>query len=167
MKISEDFQWMQIHFEENEFTTTELLKYLKAAYGKQMNGSHFQLYHIHSWIRYGKVPEIYGGYKITDARKYKELGEMVVITLEGFTRDEMLANIDALKTIKVPAVNKRKPHKQRTKLYYQILTKAGKQYTEKTLEQATLPTFWKEAGGKANQVVRGRKKQSSNGHKNI
>ena len=46
-----------------------------------------------------------------------------------------------------------KPRKQRTKLYYQILEAAGKQFTKKTLEQATLPVYWKEAGIKRNQMV--------------
>lgn len=46
-----------------------------------------------------------------------------------------------------------KPRKQRTRLYYQILEAAGKQYTKKTLRQATLPVYWKEAGIKRNQIV--------------
>jgi hypothetical protein len=41
-----------------------------------------------------------------------------------------------------------RPRKLHTKLYYQLLQKAGKQYTKYTLKDATLPDYWKEAGGK-------------------
>jgi len=46
-----------------------------------------------------------------------------------------------------------RPRMQSTKLYYHILEASGKQYTKKTLEKATLPKYWKEAGIRRNQMV--------------
>ena len=50
------------------------------------------------------------------------------------------------------------PRKHRTKLYYDILKKAGKypKYVTKTLE--ILPDNWREIGIKQNQLARTRKK---------
>jgi hypothetical protein len=57
---------MKILFEENEFTTNELLNYLKAAYRIQINGTPFSHYNINNWIRNGKIPEAYGNHKISN-----------------------------------------------------------------------------------------------------
>jgi len=46
------------------------------------------------------------------------------------------------------------PRKQRTELYYKIL--GSKNTTKKTLKQSTIPNYFKEAGGKSNQLVKPR-----------
>jgi hypothetical protein len=155
-------------FEENEFTSWELLQYLKKAYGHQLNGAPFTATNVCNWRREGKLPDLYGGYKIVAENRYKELGNLLVITLDGFTRTMMEQMVgdplaDMAETVnrqrKADVVPKAKrPRKQRTKLYYSLLPKS-KQTTKATLSDSTLPNYWKEAGGKRNQIVKGRKRQ--------
>ena len=149
---------MTIQLEENEFTTKELLHFLRIAYNTQINGKPFTVPIIRNWIRIKHFPAAYGGYRIVSTKIYKQLGGIRVLDIEGLTRkdvEEMIGSMNDNANIKInimPIKNK-KPRKQRTKLYYQILEAAGKQYTKKTLKQATLPLYWKEAGIKRNQIV--------------
>ena len=82
---------------------------------------------------------------------------MRVLTIEGLTREEVEAMIGSMQNdnnIKKPIASKNSlPRKQRTRLYYQTLESAGKQYTKKKLAESTLPHYWKEAGIKKNQMV--------------
>jgi hypothetical protein len=151
---------MTYHFEDNEFTSWEILEYLKNVYGTQINGSPFKNINIQNWIRIRKLPDAYGGCKIIKTTRYKELYNLLVLTIDGLRRSELTEVVGSVSAFK-ETLNKRraidkipfskKPRKQRTKLYYQILKKAGKQYTKKTLKQATLPEDWKSAGIKGNQ----------------
>jgi hypothetical protein len=84
-----------------------------------------------------------------------------VLTIEGLNRAEGENLVGALSDYQKANSHERKqgniakqtrPRKQRTLLYYQILDKAGKQYTKKTLKAATLVKYWKESGSKRNQI---------------
>jgi hypothetical protein len=153
---------MTFHFEDNEFTAWELLEYFKRAYVCQISGAPFCNGNLVNWVRLKKIPEAYGGYSILKTTRYKQLGNLQVFTIEGLSRQEMEAIVGSLLDFEETANKKRKldviakptrPRKQRTKLYYQILERAGKQYTKKTLLEATLPKYWKEASIKPNQLV--------------
>src|ERR1035437_6891416 len=149
---------MKIQLAENEFTTAEVLLFLRLAYSTQINGKPFTAATIRNWIRINHFPAAYSGYRIVSTKIYKQLGGIRVLDIEGLTRkdvEEMIGSMNDNTNIKInvlPIKNK-KPRKQRTKLYYKILEAAGKQYTKKTLKQATLPLYWKEAGIKRNQMV--------------
>lgn len=80
---------------------------------------------------------------------------MRVLAVEGLTRKDVIEMVGSIQgNIEKEIIAKnRRPRKQQTKLYYQILQAAGKQYTQKTITQSTLPLYWKEAGIKKNQLV--------------
>jgi hypothetical protein len=158
-----DIQAMKIEFSDNEFTAWDILEYLKRAYGVQINGTPFRSYNITNWIRAGKLPDAYGGNEIRGITRYKELGNLAVLYVEGLSRMDIEATIGSPSNYRktfnhrrmVERVDgRRQPRKQRTPLYYQILSDAGKQYTVKTKGMATLPDNWKEAGIKKNQLSR-------------
>ena len=151
---------MEYQFEDNEFTSWDILEFLKNVYGAQVNGSPFTNINIQNWIRNKKLPEFYGGHRIIKTDRYKELNNLLVLTLENLNRSELTELVGCLSNFRETlnmrrAVDKidynKKPRKLRTGLYYQILKKAGKQYTKKTIKRATLPECWKAAGVKANQ----------------
>jgi hypothetical protein len=143
---------MKILFEENEFTSNELLNYLKAAYRLKINGSAFSHHNINNWIRNGKIPEAYGNHKILNVEISKAFCNRRILTIDGLTRD-VLDDLHLLrKAKKFPPI--KRIRKQRTELYFQILAKAGKQYTKKTKELSTLPNNWKQLGIKPNQLRR-------------
>lgn len=151
---------MTIKFSENEFTTAELLHFLRIAYSTQINGKPFTAATIRNWIRINHFPAAYGGYRIVSTKIYKQLGGIRVLDIEGLTRSQVEEMIGSLhkaecndNKIEKGISKNLRPRKQRTKLYYQTLEAAGKQYTKKTLEQATLPKYWKEVGIKRNQMV--------------
>lgn len=162
-----NFSSMKYEFEQNEFTSWELLEYMKLAYGSQLNGSAFTSTNLQNWIRQRRIPDLYGGFKIIGVDRYKELNNLLVLSLDGFTRNEAEALVGSLSSFE-ETVNKRRklerikkssrPLKHRTKFYFKLLPKS-KQYTRKLLEQSTLPDFWKDAGIKRNQMVKGRKKK--------
>lgn len=159
---------MNIKFEENEFTTQELLCFLRSAYVIQINGKPFTGAVIRNWIEIKHFPLAYGGYQIVSNILYKQYGNMRVLTLEGITRKEMIEMAGSQDgNNKLQAVSLTKPRKQRTKLYYQILQSAGKQYTKKKLSVSTLPLYWKEAGIKKNQLVNKGKSKAHLGSKKI
>ncbi len=146
---------MTIEFEDNEFTSYELLDYLKRAYGSQINGAPFSAYNINNWIRIGKIPTAYGDHLILKVVNTLEFNNYRVITVEGLTRD-ILSDLGLpefnLKSGKI--AKSKRPRKHRTPFYYQTLKQLGKQYTRKTLSM--LPENWKEVGIKANQLARTR-----------
>jgi hypothetical protein len=154
------FSFMDYQFASNEFTANELLQFYSRAYGTQINGTPFTYNSLQNWRRLKKIPVAYGGYKIISATRYKHLNDLLVLKIDGLTREDAEAmigsfneNESAIKSSLNAKDKNLKPRKQRTKLYYQTLEAAGKQYTKKTLEQATLPKYWKEAGIKKNQMV--------------
>lgn len=152
---------MTYQFEQNEFTSWELLQYFKSVYESQINGKPFSNYNLQNWVTIGKVPDLYGGYKIIKTERYKELQNLLVITLDSLSRKEMIELIDnpsdsvnETKNKKRRAdkiANNKTPRKQRTELYYQIL--GSRNTTKKNLEQSIIPKYFKEAGGKRNQLV--------------
>lgn len=148
---------MKVEFEENEFTTQELLFFLEAAYTSQLNGKPFTGAIIRNWIRIKHFPAAYGGYRIISDNLYRQFGNTRVLAVEGLTREEVLEMIGPFQnqgnSEKQSFAKKRMPRKLRTKSYYEILKAAGKQYTKTTLEQSTLPLYWKEAGIKKNQLI--------------
>jgi hypothetical protein len=146
---------MNIEFEDNEFTSHELLNYLKGAYGSQINSAPFSAYNINNWIRIGKIPTAYGDHLILKVVVIPEFNNYRVITIEGLTRD-ILSDLDLmeLKLISEKIAKTKRPRKYRTEFYFQTLKKMGKQYTRKTL--SILPENWKEVGIKSNQLARTR-----------
>lgn len=146
---------MNIEFEDNEFTSRELLNYLKRAYGSQINGAPFSAYNINNWIRIGKIPTAYGDHRILKVVITPEFNNYRVITIEGLTRD-ILSDLGLLgfKLKPEKTAKAKRPRKHRTPFYYQTLKKLGKQYTRKTL--SILPENWKQVGIKANQLARTR-----------
>src|SRR5437879_3882372 len=134
---------MIYEFASNEATGWEVLEYLRRAYGTQISGAPFTIYNLNNWIRIKKLPEAYGGNKIIAAQRYKELGNLMVLTIDGWNRAEVAYLVGHLSDYEETKNHKRKqdtraksarPRKQRTRLYYEILDKAGKQYTKKTLK---------------------------------
>jgi hypothetical protein len=146
---------MNIEFEDNEFTSHELLDYMKGAYGSQINGAPFSAYNINNWIRMGKIPTAYGDHRILQVVITPEFNNYRVITIEGLTRDIKDAlDLMEFKSQSGKAVKTKRPRKHRTTFYFQTLKKLGKQYTRKTL--SVLPKNWKEVGIKSNQLARTR-----------
>lgn len=141
---------MTISYADNEFLVKELLFFVKTAFGCQINGKPFKNYHINNWIRIGKVPDAYGGYRIIQVDTQYGCR---VITLKGLTR-EILTDLQTHKSVKIVPPTVKIPLKQRTRLYYEILKKAGKQYKRRTKEAATMPDNWKTIGIKRNQFIR-------------
>jgi hypothetical protein len=146
---------MNIAFEDNEFTTHEILKYLKRAYGSQINGAPFSAYNINNWIRISKIPTAYGDHRILQVVTSPEFGNHRVITIEGLNRD-IINDLSFLEFNPQSAEKSKakRSRKQRTTFYFQTLEKLGKQYTKKTM--SILPGNWKEVGIKANQLARTR-----------
>ena len=155
---------MKIEFEDNEFTTHELLSFLQLAYVRQFNGKPFTGATIRNWIEIKHFPIAYGGYKIVSNILYQQYGNLRVLIVEGLTRKDVVAMVGSFQSNlkKETATKNSLPRKQRTKLYYQILERAGKQYTKNKLAESTLPLFWKEAGIKKNQTVNRSKSRVSN-----
>ncbi len=80
---------MKFEFNANEFTCWDVLEYLKGTYGSQINGNCFSSSLLQSWIRLKKFPEVYGGHIIIQATRYKELNNLLVLTIEGLNREEV------------------------------------------------------------------------------
>ena len=162
---------MRYEFAQNEFTSWDILEYLRLIYGTQINGSPFTSGNIQNWIRSGKLPEFYVGYKIAHTERYKEQGNLLVITVEGLSREQLIEIAGSLSNYAETSNRRRKadvipkikrPRKLRTQLYYKTLEKIGKQSTKRTLNNCILPNNWKESGIKANQLVlkKNRKKRA-------
>ncbi len=80
---------MKFEFNANEFTCWDVLEYLKGTYGGQINGNCFSSTLLQRWIRLKKFPEAYGGHKIIHAIRYKELSNLLVLTIEGLNREDV------------------------------------------------------------------------------
>ena len=87
---------MNFAFESNEFTAWDLLEYLQRAYGAQISGQPFTIHNINVWIRMKKLPDAYGGNKIVQVDRYKELGNLRVLTIERLDREDIEAAYGAL-----------------------------------------------------------------------
>ena len=75
-------------FEQNESILAELLKYLIAAFGCQLNGNCFSNQLLHRWIDLKKIPEIYGDHKIITINKYEKLGNLLILTIGCLDRED-------------------------------------------------------------------------------
>lgn len=163
------FPNMVVHFEEDEFTARELIHYFKTLFQRQFNGSPFTQTSLSNWIRQGRVPELYGGYQILAAKRYGQLGGLQVITMDGLSRKELPQEVGGgnyieqlVKAQPPPALgrpNSVQGHRHRTRLYYQILEKAGRSYQPYLSQINILPQYYKQAGGKGNQKARTSRKQ--------
>src|ERR1700744_6398378 len=151
---------MTIEFFDNEFTVWDVLEYLKAGYGVQVNGRPFTSSHVLNWIRGGKIPDAYGGNKISQAIRYKEIGNLLVLTIEGISREDIQYSLGALADYSETLNKRRKvdladrkclPREQRTELYFQILDRSGKLGRARAKFLPPLPTNWKEAGIRRSQ----------------
>lgn len=122
---------MKIEFEENEFTTQELLSFLQLAYVRQLNDKPFSGATIRNWIEIKHFPLAYGGYKILSNISYEQYGNMRVLVLEGITRKEIAEMVGSFQAnnIKEIVFRNKAPRKQLTKLCYETLQAAGKQHT--------------------------------------
>lgn len=120
---------MEYQLESDEFTTWTLLEYLKLAFGAQINGKPFAVSNILFWVRTGKLPESYGGHRIYEAQRYKELNNILTFRVEHLNREEieeMIGQLDHyavhLKSKQRVAESKKRGRKKvRTELYYQML----------------------------------------------
>ena len=90
------FSFMEYQFASNEFTANELLQFYRLAYGAQINGHPFTHNSIQNWRQLKKIPDAYGGYKIISAIRYKHLGNLLVLKLDGLTRDDVESMIGSL-----------------------------------------------------------------------
>jgi len=142
---------MKFEFESNEFTIWDLLEYLQRAYGAQISGQPFNIHNISVWIRMGKLPDAYGGNRILQVDRYKELGNLRILTIEHLNREDIEAVYGSLNVF-TEALNKRRADmprirrkKLRTELYYQLLGSKGKR------GQAMIPDYYREMGIRENQ----------------
>lgn len=148
-----DIHLMIFEYANNDLTSGELLEFVIAAFGCQINGKPFKSYHVNNWIRLGKIPDVYGGFKILNVEDIKGLRNCKVLVLDGLTRSilEDIQNIAAQTSDETHIINR--PRKQRTRLYYEMLEKVSKQYTRKSKEAATISDQWKVIGIKRNQFI--------------
>ena len=152
---------MDIQFECNEFTTHELMQYIKAAFGKQINGAPFGPTNLSNWLRMKKIPEAYGAHRITSIKAITGISNVRILTVEGLTRD-VLEHLDLLANGSTgPLPRMKRPRKQRTPFYYQVLEAAGQQYTRKTKVTATLPPSWNAIGIKQAQLAKARNRRNA------
>lgn len=119
---------MTYQLETDEFTTWTLLEYLKLAFGAQVNGRAFTVNLLLHWIRDEKIPESYGGHRIYQVQRHKELYNMCTFRVEHLDRHEiaaMMGRLDEYATHlnkrRVAETKKRGRKKVRTEFYYQQL----------------------------------------------
>jgi hypothetical protein len=149
-----DIYWMNLQLKENEFTSYELVNYFRKGYGRQLNGAPFYPYTINNWIRRKKVPVAYGGHRIEEVRYMKEFDRRI-LTLTGLTRDalEELQSFNFIVPEAIPDKTRR-PHKHRTRLYYELLGKIRSKSNGKS--NSMLPDNWLELGIRQNQLAKTR-----------
>lgn len=152
---------MLFEFEPNEFTTWDLLEYMDRAYGAQVSGQPFTIHNVNVWIRLGKLPEAYGGNRILRVDRYKDFGNLRIITIEHLDREDIEAAFGALCNFK-ERLNKsrarvcRTPRRKlRTEFYYRLLGSRGKR--DKTI---VIPDNYRMLGIRENQFKRGRRSGS-------
>lgn len=141
---------MKVELTDHEFTASELMRYLRLSYGTMINGTEFNNSHLARWSRYGKLPEAYGGGKLT-----KEICvefDQYVYTLENISREVYKALLET--PIDVPKVLPKveRPHKQRTALYHQIVASSNLKSNLPVKPEAILPDNWRQLGIKAQQI---------------
>lgn len=143
---------MKVQFEDNEFTTRDLLEYLQRGYGAQVSGQSFTIHNINAWIRIKKLPDAYGGNRILQVDRYKELGNLRILTIERLNRADIEAVYGSLseftemlnnRRADIPKIRKRK---LRTEMYYQLLGSKGKRS-----RALVIPDNYKEMGIRENQ----------------
>jgi hypothetical protein len=143
---------MDIKFEQNEFTTSDLLEYLRRGYGSQISGERFSIHNINVWVRMGKIADAYGGNKILRADRYKELGNIRILTIEHLNRSDIEYAYGAfgrfMETINKARAKPPKARKQklRTEFYYQLLGGRGRRG-----KAIVIPDNYKEVGIRENQ----------------
>lgn len=145
-------------FEQNEFTTWDLLEYMERAYGAQVSGQPFTIYNVNVWIRMKKLPDAYGGNRILHDDRYKELGNLRVITIAHLNREDIEAAYGTLGRF-TEALNKSRAQtprirkqKLRTELYYRQLGSRGRKG-----KAIAIPDNYMMVGIKENQFKRRRK----------
>jgi len=145
---------MKIEFEANEFTTWDLLEYLQRGYGTQISGQPFTIHNVNAWIRIKKLPDAYGGNRILQVDRYKELDNLRVLTIEHLDREDIEAAYGSLREF-TETLNKRRADmprirkkKLRTELYYQLLGSKGKR-----TQTLVIPDNYKEMGIRENQFI--------------
>jgi hypothetical protein len=133
-------------------TAWDLLEYLKRAYGAQIGGQPFTIHNVNVWIRMKKLPDTYGGNRILQVDRYKELENLRVITIERLDREDIETVYGALSDFK-ETLNKQRARtpeirkvKSRTELYYQLLGKTGRKG-----KAMAIPDNYKEMGIRENQ----------------
>lgn len=143
---------MEYEFESNEFTTWGLLEYLKRAYGAQINGQPFTIHNVNAWIRMKKLPDAYGGSRILQVDRYKDLDNLRVLTIGHLNREDIEAVYGSLSEF-TETLNRRRADtprirkkKNRTELYYQLLGSKGKRS-----RALAIPDNYKEMGIRENQ----------------
>ena len=151
---------MKLEFTQNEFTVTELLEYFESVYKSQINCNPFSLSLLHQWIRLRKIPELYGGNKITKVERFSQLRNFIVLTIENLTRDHVMffvSSCNRQEKIQNKRMNpnallkkKRKPL-LRTEYYFEILARSNKNYSTALNSRTAIPNHWKKLGIKKNQ----------------
>jgi hypothetical protein len=143
---------MDIKFEQNEFTTSDLLEYLRRGYGSQISGAGFSIHNINVWVRIGKIADAYGGNKILRVDRYKEFGNIRILTIEHLNRSDIEFAYGAfgrfMETLNKARAKPPKTRKQklRTEFYYQILGGRGRRS-----KAIVIPDKYKEVGIRENQ----------------
>ncbi len=152
--------------QDNQFTISELLAYLKKVYGSKLNGSEFTLENVLAWLVIGHMPECYGGHLISSIR----MSGMRVLMINGLSREDMQYIDQAIQksaqvkslleahdvihghttTIKTLAPSEI-PKARRTRLYYQT--------AKLPVPKDVLPDNWRALGIKANQLVNIKKRR--------
>src|SRR5450432_2289331 len=82
-----------INFPSNEFTANELLQFFSTAYGTQINGTPFTYNSLQNWRQLKKIPVAYGGYKIISVTRYNHLNNLLVLKIDGLSREDVEAMI--------------------------------------------------------------------------
>jgi hypothetical protein len=90
------FSFMDYQFASNEFAANELLQFYSHAYGTQINGSPFTYNTLQNWRHLKKILVAYGGYKIISTTRYKHLNNLLVLKIDGLTKEDVEAMIGSL-----------------------------------------------------------------------
>jgi hypothetical protein len=134
---------------ENEFTMSELLTYLRNAYGTKLNGTEFTWYDITGWLYNGKMPECYGGDPLTS---YRASGVRIIVLSHIDRETAKMAERVAKPRIQLPKKKRKVNIRPRTELYWQLAKK--KPPTSKHV----LPNNYKALGIKNNQLGKSKRK---------
>jgi hypothetical protein len=148
---------MRFEFEPNELTTWDLLEYMERAYGAQVSGQPFTIHNVNVWIRIGKLPDAYGGNKILRMDRYKDFGNLRILTIEHLDREDIEAFYGSLGGYKETLNKSRartrrvRKRKNRTEFYYQLLGNRGRKRNV-----TAIPDDYRMIGIKGNQFKHSR-----------